>query len=199
MTLSWDYTTSSSSASFRSFLLIMCIDAPESTTGTYFPETRRMLLFGALLILIHFWPTSTLLRGHLALATLSLLVMDPQILECWAALMEVHLGWYNCEWLKETDSEHFSRFGRHKKNDHCCFLPQRVAPFYRPRPQETRQLHRRRCQGRWGKEAVSRVFWRHPSPWAYNLLGCDTIQTDHAPDGETVQKSIHGVVIKPPW
>ena len=29
----------------------------------------------------HFWPASTLLRGHLALATLSLLETDPQILE----------------------------------------------------------------------------------------------------------------------
>ena len=31
--------------------------------GTYFPETRRMLLFHALLIWTHFWPASTLLRG----------------------------------------------------------------------------------------------------------------------------------------
>ena len=43
-----------------------------------------MLLFHAPLILTHFfWPASTLLRGHLALATLSLLVNDPQILERW--------------------------------------------------------------------------------------------------------------------
>ena len=39
--------------------------------GTYFPKVRRMLLFHAPLILPHFWPASTLLRGHLALATLS--------------------------------------------------------------------------------------------------------------------------------
>ena len=39
--------------------------------GTYFPKVRRMLLFDAPLILTHFWPASTLLRGHLALATLS--------------------------------------------------------------------------------------------------------------------------------
>ena len=60
--------------------------------GTYFPETRRMLLFGAPLILTHFWPASTLLRGHLALATLSLLVNDPQTLERWGYAGEVHLG-----------------------------------------------------------------------------------------------------------
>ena len=36
-----------------------------------------MLLFHAPLISTHFWPASTLLRGHLALATLSLLVNDP--------------------------------------------------------------------------------------------------------------------------
>ena len=47
--------------------------------GTYFPKVRRMLLFHAPLILTHFWPASTLLRGHLALATLSPLETDPQI------------------------------------------------------------------------------------------------------------------------
>ena len=46
-----------------------------------------MLLFGAPLILIHFWPASTLLRGHLALATLSLLVNDPQFRSVGATLM----------------------------------------------------------------------------------------------------------------
>ena len=51
-----------------------------------------MLLFDALLILTHFWPASTLLRGHLALAILSLLVKDPQILERWGCADEVHLG-----------------------------------------------------------------------------------------------------------
>ena len=49
--------------------------------STYFPETRRMLLFHAPLIWTHFWPASTLLRGHLTLATLSLRVNDPQISE----------------------------------------------------------------------------------------------------------------------
>ena len=51
-----------------------------------------MLLFLAPLILMHFWPASTLLPGHLALATLSPLEIDPQILERWGCADEVHLG-----------------------------------------------------------------------------------------------------------
>ena len=46
-----------------------------------------MLLFHAPLISTHFWPASTLLRGHLDFATLSPLETDPQISERWAALM----------------------------------------------------------------------------------------------------------------
>ena len=53
-----------------------------------------MLLFLAPLNLIHFWPASPLLRGHLALATLSLLETDPQIVERWGYADEVHLGKY---------------------------------------------------------------------------------------------------------
>ena len=60
--------------------------------GTYFPETRRMLLCFPPLILIHFWPASTLLRGHLALATLSPTETDPQIFERWCYADEDHLG-----------------------------------------------------------------------------------------------------------
>ena len=52
-----------------------------------------MLLFGASLS-THFGPTFTLLRGHLALATLSPLETDPQILERWGYADEVHLGKY---------------------------------------------------------------------------------------------------------
>ena len=51
-----------------------------------------MLLFLAPLIFEHFWPASTLLRGHLSLATLSPLETDPQILERWGCADEVHLG-----------------------------------------------------------------------------------------------------------
>ena len=40
----------------------------------------------------YFWPASTLLHGHIALATLSLLETDPQILEHWGYADEDHLG-----------------------------------------------------------------------------------------------------------
>ena len=50
-----------------------------------------MLLFHAPSIFTHFWPASTLLRGHLALATLSPPETDPQILERWGYAHEVHL------------------------------------------------------------------------------------------------------------
>ena len=53
-----------------------------------------MLLFHAPIILTHFWPASTLLRGHLALATLSPLEIDLQILERWGYAHEVHQGKY---------------------------------------------------------------------------------------------------------
>ena len=53
-----------------------------------------MLFFLSPLILTQFWPASTLLRGHLALATLSPPAIDPQILERWSYAHEVHLGKY---------------------------------------------------------------------------------------------------------
>ena len=51
-----------------------------------------MLLRFSPLILKHFWPASTLLRGPIALATLSPPETDPQILERWGYADEVHLG-----------------------------------------------------------------------------------------------------------
>ena len=60
--------------------------------GTYFPKVRRMLLYFSPLIFIHFWPASTLLHGHIALAILSLPETDPQILEHWGYADEDHLG-----------------------------------------------------------------------------------------------------------
>ena len=51
-----------------------------------------MLLFHAPFISTHFWPASTLLRGHLALATLSPPETDPQILERRGCADEVHQG-----------------------------------------------------------------------------------------------------------
>ena len=40
----------------------------------------------------YFWPASTLLHGHIALAIPSLLETDPQILEHWGCADEDHLG-----------------------------------------------------------------------------------------------------------
>ena len=54
-------------------------------------KVRRMLLYFSPKILEHFWPASTLLRGHLALATLSPLEIDPPISEHWGYADEVHL------------------------------------------------------------------------------------------------------------
>ena len=62
--------------------------------GTNFPKVRRMLLCFSPLILKYFWPAATLLRGHLALASLSPPETDPQILERWGCAHEVLLGKY---------------------------------------------------------------------------------------------------------
>ena len=51
-----------------------------------------MLLYFSPLILKYFWPASTLLHGHIALATLSLPETDPQHLEHWGYADEVHPG-----------------------------------------------------------------------------------------------------------
>ena len=60
--------------------------------GTNFPKVRRMFscfsfIFG------YFWPASTLLHGHIALAIPSFPETDPQILE--------HLGY--------ADDDHFGK------------------------------------------------------------------------------------------
>ena len=51
-----------------------------------------MLFYFSPLILGCFWPASTLLRGLLALATLSPPETDPEILERWCYAHEVHLA-----------------------------------------------------------------------------------------------------------
>ena len=58
--------------------------------GTYFPKRRRMLLFHAPLILTLFWPASTLLHGHIGLATLSPPETDSHFFGAYADA--VHLG-----------------------------------------------------------------------------------------------------------
>ena len=60
--------------------------------GISFPKVRRMLLSFSPLILTHFGPASTLLRRHLALATLPPPEAILKILERWSYADEVHLG-----------------------------------------------------------------------------------------------------------
>ena len=98
-----DFVKVSISALFKSFLLIICIDAQESTTnsrssGLRFDADRHLFsegekkIFFSPLILTHFWPASTLLRGPIALATPSPPKTDNQILERWGYADEVHRG-----------------------------------------------------------------------------------------------------------
>ena len=110
-----DFVKASISASLRSFLLIICIDTPESTTNSHssgfnvdagrrlFSEGEKNVALRCSCTLAHFWPASTQLRGHLALATLSLLVNDLQISERWGYAHEVHL--YKCNRAKDFGLE----------------------------------------------------------------------------------------------
>ena len=72
--------------SFLKLKICWCRQAPIFTRS-------EECCFGFLLVeMKNFWPASTLLRGHLALATLSLPETDPQILERLSYAHEVHLG-----------------------------------------------------------------------------------------------------------
>ena len=59
---------------------------------TNFPKVRRLLFHVSPLILGYILPFSMLLHGHIALAFLSLLETDPQILGHWGCADEYHLG-----------------------------------------------------------------------------------------------------------
>ena len=96
-----DFVKVSISASLKSFLLIICIDAPEFTTISrssslridadkhLFSEGEKNVTLSCSFSL------NTLLRGDLPLASLSPPETDPQILErCWSFADEVHLGKY---------------------------------------------------------------------------------------------------------
>ena len=101
-----DVVTVSNSVEFKSFLLIVCIDAPESTTNSrssglrfdgagrhQFSEgEKNAALFFSFTSEDISGPASTLLHGHIALAIPSLLETDPQILEHWGYADEDHLG-----------------------------------------------------------------------------------------------------------
>ena len=56
------------------------------------PKVRRRRFDVSPRILEHFWPASTNLHGHIALAIPSLIETDPQILEHWGYADEDHLG-----------------------------------------------------------------------------------------------------------
>ena len=106
-----DFVKVSISASLKFFLLIICIDAPESTTnsrssglrvdagGHQFSEGEKNAALFFSLILEYFWPASTLLRGLLALATLSLPETAFQIFEHWGYADEVHLANHSERWI----------------------------------------------------------------------------------------------------
>ena len=91
-----DVVTVSNSAEFESFLLIMCMDTPESTVdgaGRHqFSESEKNAVSCFSFNFRDIWPASTLLHGHIALAIPSLLETDPQILERWGYADENHLG-----------------------------------------------------------------------------------------------------------
>ena len=70
--------------------------------GTYFPKVRRMVLCFSPVILEHFWPASTLLHGHIALATLSLPETDPQDLEHWVTH---RIGFRMSELFRKIDED----------------------------------------------------------------------------------------------
>ena len=102
-----DVVTVSNSAEFKSFLLIMCIDAPKSTkksrsSGLRVDAGKHLFSEGEQNVALFFsFNFHTLLaslhaasRGHLALATLSPPETDPQILERWGCADEDHLGKY---------------------------------------------------------------------------------------------------------
>ena len=78
-----DFVKVSISAEVKSFLLIMCIDVPESTTNTgkhLFSEGEKN---AALFFSFNF---------RILLASLSLFDTDRQFLERWGYADEVHLG-----------------------------------------------------------------------------------------------------------
>ena len=85
-----DFVKITISVLLKFFLLIMCIDAPESTRNNSRSSGLRVDASK------HLFPEceKNVLRGHLALATLSPLKTDPQILERWGYADEIHLGKY---------------------------------------------------------------------------------------------------------
>ena len=107
-----DFVKVSISAEFKSVLLIMCIDAPESTTNSLsyvfivdgegrhqFSEGEKNVFLCSPSFLGYILPFSTLLHGHLALAFPSLHETDPQILGHWVALMRITWANHSKRWV----------------------------------------------------------------------------------------------------
>ena len=97
----------SNSSEFKSFLLIMCIDAPESTTKSrssglrvdgagrhLFSEGDKNVALSCSFNFNTFLASFHTVSRDLAFATLSLPETNPQILERWGYAHEVHLGKY---------------------------------------------------------------------------------------------------------
>ena len=99
-----DFVKISISASLKSFLLIICIDAPESTTNSrssnfridagrhLFSEGEKNVALRCSINLKHIFGQLPRCFAGTLLATLSLLVNDPLILEHGGYAHEVHLG-----------------------------------------------------------------------------------------------------------
>ena len=97
--------------------------------NTNFPKVRRMLLFHAPLFLIHFRPASPLLRGHLALATLSL--PETRSSKFWSigvTLMRITWANHSNRWILVLNvSITYHGFGESNTSDwlpHVWALPQ---------------------------------------------------------------------------
>ena len=118
----------------------MCIGAPESITNSrssgfrvdphkhLFSESEKNVAPACSL------NSNTLIRGHLALATLSPLETDPQTLERWGYADEVHLG--KCIRARDfglefqCDVQNFSEFYTLDWSLHVCALLKRLHALY---------------------------------------------------------------------
>ena len=80
-------------------ILFPLVEGLMAQAGTDFQKVRRMLFYVSILIVGYFWPASTLLHGHIALAIPSLPETDPQILEHWGYADEDHL----CKLIRAKD------------------------------------------------------------------------------------------------
>ena len=107
----YDFVKVSISAQFKSFLLITCIDALESTTNFrssglrvdagrhLFSEGEKNVALSCSFNLNTLLASLKLLHGHIALAILSLPETDPQILELGVTLMRFTWANHSERWI----------------------------------------------------------------------------------------------------